>query len=94
MTIKIRVAEAKKVNGFESLFISFPYDQALVNLMREQPSRFWHKESKEWEVPANRLPSLLPLFGNRHIVIEGVAKGKQKTTNLPDGFTFKTEPYS
>ena len=94
MTIKIRVAEAKKVNGFESLFISFPYDQELVDLMREQPSRFWHKESKEWEVPANRLPSLLPLFGNRHIVIEGMAKGKQKTVSLPDGFTFKTEPYS
>lgn len=94
MTIKIRVAEAKKVNGFESLFISFPYDQELVDLMREQPSRFWHKESKEWEVPANRLPSLLPLFGNRHIVIEGMAKGKQKTISLPDGFTFKTEPYS
>ncbi|HUM44606.1 MAG TPA: DEAD/DEAH box helicase, partial [Fervidobacterium sp.] len=94
MTIKIRVAEAEKVNGFESLFISFPYDQDLVNLMREQPSRFWHKESKEWEVPANRLPSLLPLFGNRHIVIEGMAKGKQETVSLPDGFTFKTEPYS
>ena len=94
MTIKIRVAEAEKVNGFESLFVSFPYDQDLVNLMREQPSRFWHKESKEWEVPANRLPSLLPLFGNRHIVIEGMAKGKQETVSLPDGFTFKTEPYS
>lgn len=94
MTIKIKVAEAKRVNGFESLFISFPYNQELVNLMREQPSRFWHKESKEWEVPVNRLPSLLPLLGKRHIVIEGMVKGKQETINLPDGFTFKTKPYS
>ena len=53
--INIEVKEAKKVNGDRSAFISFPYDNELVNIMRNQSNRFWHSKEKEWEIPANSL---------------------------------------
>ena len=40
--INIEVKEAIKVNGDRSAFIGFPYDNELVNILRNEPNRFWH----------------------------------------------------
>lgn len=49
--INIEVKKSDKCNGEYSLFISFPYDQNVVNIMREQIIRYWHPDEKQWEVP-------------------------------------------
>ena len=39
----------------QSAFISFKYDMELVELMRSLPIRFYHKDTREWEVPIDKI---------------------------------------
>lgn len=95
--IKIYIRKSDKLNGDASAFISFPYDNDLVALMRQQPSRHWHPESKEWEIPYKKLPEVLSVMNCRQdkvkIVEEYVPATPNKTVKLPRGFEFKTKPY-
>ena len=56
--ITIKVDKSKKCNGEYSLYISFPYNQNIVNIMREQTIRYWHPDTKEWEIPAKSFEKL------------------------------------
>lgn len=49
--INIRIDNSDKCNGDYSLFISFPYNQKIVDTMRQQIIRYWHPDTKEWEIP-------------------------------------------
>ncbi|NLL66070.1 MAG: hypothetical protein GX236_00020, partial [Clostridiaceae bacterium] len=92
--IRIEVKEAEKVNGDLSAFISFPYDAELVNLMRNQSSRFWHAATKEWEVPATKLPQIINSVKDKEITITGDYKAlAPKEVKIPKGFNFKTSPF-
>ena len=42
--IDIRVAESNKCNGDWSLYVTFPYDDKIVEVVRSFPSRFWNKD--------------------------------------------------
>ena len=93
--ITINVKKANKVNGEWALFVSFPYDQKLVNTLRELPSRYWISESKEWEVPFSKLSYLIEQFKEYEIKInadKSVFEEKQ-IAKTPDNFTFKTKPF-
>ena len=56
--ITINIKKSDKCNGDYSLFISFPYDRYIVNIMKEQTIRYWHPDSKEWEIPYKNLDKL------------------------------------
>lgn len=56
--INIQVDKSEKCNGNYSLYITFPYNQNIVEIMRSEPIRYWHPESKEWEIPAKNFPKL------------------------------------
>lgn len=60
--IKIEVKKSDKCNGEYSLFISFPYDQNIINIIREQIIRYWHPEQKEWELPLKAFPDIQKAF--------------------------------
>lgn len=92
--INIELKEAIKVNGDRSAFISFPYDIELVNIMRNQPNRFWHSKEKLWEIPARRLTNFINLVGNREITITGEFIEEVNRVEIPEGFEFKTEPFN
>ena len=49
--INIKIDKSNKCNGEYSLYISFPYEPTIVNIMREQTIRYWHPDKKEWELP-------------------------------------------
>lgn len=49
--INIRIDNSDKCNEDYSLFISFPYNQKIVDTMRQQIIRYWHPDTKEWEIP-------------------------------------------
>lgn len=60
--ITIDIDKANKCNGEYSLYISFPYNQDIINIIREQSIRYWNSESKEWELPIKSLDKLKDLF--------------------------------
>lgn len=91
--INIEVKEAVKVNGDRSAFISFPYDAELVNILRNEPNRFWHSKEKLWEIPARRLINFVNNAGSREITITGEYQKKERVAIIPDGFEFKTKPF-
>ena len=56
--VTIRIAESRKCNGDYSMFVSFNYNQRIVDMIRVLPSRYWDKDAKEWEIPIKQYPTL------------------------------------
>lgn len=94
VTIKI----SKSIfNEFEeqSAFISFSYDIELVELMRSLPIRFYHKDSREWEVPIDKIEYIKSQIHNKTVKIVGKLNNNKKYSNyIPKDFSFKTEPFT
>lgn len=94
--VNITIKDSVKVNGEQAAFISFPYNERLVSLIRQQSSRYWHPDTKEWEIPAHKLESLLPELSNYDVKVTGEYRKPEPITDvqIPEGFEFKTNPYS
>ena len=93
--IDLRIAPSVRCNGDWSLYATFPYDEVVVGVIRALPSRFWDANSKEWEIPMNKLPDLLDRLGNDDFRIHGnYVTLKKKQARIPSGFEFKTTPFS
>ena len=92
--INIKIADSKKCNGDYSLFISFDYNQKVVDTIREFPSRYWDRETKTWEVPFVKLGEFVNKLPEYDFDITGeyVVLDKPKA-EMPNGFTFKTTPF-
>lgn len=92
--IKIEIAQAKKVNGDFALFITSDFDVRIVNYMRELPSKFWHADTKIWEIPFNKLADILNKLSWSQFEISGqYISLEKKKAEMPTGFNFKTQPY-
>ena len=76
------------------MFITFDYNQKIVDVIREFPSRFWNKDKKEWEVPFTKLGEFVTKLSDFDFDITGqyVTLEKPKAV-MPDGFKFKTTPF-
>ena len=92
--ININIANSKKCNGDYSMFITFDYDQKIVDVIREFHSRAWDKEKKEWEVPFTKLGEFVTKLSDYDFDITGefVTLEKPKAVT-PNGFKFKTTPF-
>ena len=92
--IKIEVAKSKKCNGEYSLFVTSDFDVRIVNYMRELPSKFWHADTKIWEVPFNKLGNLVSELSWSEFEITGTYVSLEKPkAEVPADFSFKTQPY-
>lgn len=92
ITIKIR--KTQKLNGDWALFVSFPYDNRIVETIRECSSRYWHKENKEWELPIKALQMLIEKLPNQEFDISGQYVSLEKPkAEVPEDFQFKTKPF-
>lgn len=93
--ININVAEAKKVNGDWSLYVTFPYNQKIIDVIRECPSRAWDKDKKVWELPFKSLTTLVGSLQEFDIEINGssIPFREKKKAEMPVGFSFKTTPF-
>lgn len=67
--INIKIDKSNKCNGEYSLYITFPYDVNVVNIMREQIIRYWHPDTKEWELPFKSLDRIKEQLKNYEINI-------------------------
>jgi len=92
--ININIAKSKKCNGDYSMYITFDFDIRIVQAIKELPSRWWYADKKEWEVPLNKLHTLLDTlsWSDFNITGEYVSLEKPKA-EMPAGFKFKTNPY-
>ena len=48
--IEIRYGNPKKLGGRQSIFVTFPYSQAIVAVIRCVPERFWDSKNLVWEL--------------------------------------------
>lgn len=92
--LNINVKQSLNVPGDFSLYLSFAYNETMLNVIRSYPVRFWHRFQKEWEVPISQLSTILKDFSNQDIVVSGeyVDRKKDKVTEID--FDFKTDPFS
>ena len=100
MTVDVRASD--KCNGEYALFVSFPYDNYIISVIRALPSRYWNKETKEWEIPTKKLNVLVEQLNNYDIKITGNVNALSSENQQPErkicekitNFAFKTSPFA
>ena len=93
--ITIKIAKSKNVNGNRAAFLSFPYNQEIIDVIRELPNRFWDREEKQWEIQLEELATLIEKFPNQEYDISGEwVELQQRSSEVPASFNFKTQPFS
>ena len=94
--IIIGIRRAEKCQGEYSIYLSFPYNADIIDLVRTLPTRFWHAENKTWEIPLKKLDFLvdhLQRFGEIQIEADNMDWAREKEYIVPDAFAYKTKPY-
>lgn len=92
--INIRIDKSNKVNGDWALYVSFPYDNQIVETIRSFSSRFWNKDTKEWELPFKYFADGIDKLSAYEFDITGpYIPTEKKKAEIPAGFEFKTEPF-
>ena len=92
--INIRIAEADKCNEDYSMFISFDYNQKIVDTIKSYSTRYWNKDTKEWEVPLKKLVDLTADLSDFDFNITGkYVELDSKAVKVPPEFKFKTRPF-
>ena len=97
--INVKIAKAKKCYDMESAFsvyITFDYDQRIVDTVKSLPQRFYNADKKEWEAPLPALKTVvdnLPMF-DFDITGPYINMTEEKpVVNIPVDFNFKTKPF-
>ena len=91
--INIRTAVAQKCNGDWSMYLTFPYDQKILDVVRSFPSRYWDKEKKEWEVPFKYFKSFIDALPEYDFDICGDWRAFAPKQKVSIDFNFKTNPF-
>lgn len=94
--VTIKINKSNKCNGDYSLFISFPYDQFIVNVMRGLSIRYWHPDSKEWETPLKNLDDIKRSLNNYKLNIidsNNILSKSDDIQYIPSDYQFKTKPF-
>ena len=93
--IDVKIDKATRCNGDWSLYVTFPYEDKIVNVIRSFPSRFWNGENKSWELPFKCFKPLIDALPEQNFDIHGNWKAfeEKKAVTMPAGFRFKTNPF-
>lgn len=92
--ITIKVDKSQVMPSDYSMFISFPYNETILNIVRNFRDRAWIKESKLWEVPLTLLDDVLEAFSKYDIEIYGTYVDLSPREEVTDiNFNFKTKPF-
>lgn len=89
----IESASSKKVVGKTSLYLSFEYNQKIIEIIKTCSSNaVWHKDLKVWEVPLNQLSKLI----DELVYIDDITlelEPDNKENELVPKLDYKTKPY-
>ena len=92
--ININIKQSDKINGERALFVSFPYDSTIVDTIRNLSTRYWHPDTREWEVPVKSLEILTKNLSDFDFNITGEYFTVEKPKAVkPSNFAFKTQPF-
>lgn len=92
--ININIRKSNKANTKYSLFITFEYDNKIVEVIRSFPTRYWDNDNKEWELPFNKLGDFINKLQDYDFDITGEYVSLEKPkAEIPKGFKFKTKPF-
>lgn len=93
--VNIRIAKSDKVSGINSLYCSFVYNADIVSIFRTFPNRWYHPDSKEWELSYHYLDSLLDKLTSHNYEYQIIDPEEEEVSadNFNDEFKFKTEPF-
>lgn len=91
--ITVDIRKADKVAGEYGMFLSFPYDETVLGVVKSLPSRYWHTEEKEWEIPLNKLTELINNISNYEVQIKGNLDALVEKKVPSIDFDFKTKPF-
>lgn len=95
--ITIKIAKSNKITSNEmSAFVSFNYNQKIVDEIRSFPFRYFDKENTRWEIPLDKVDKFVTDMQDFDIKIEGDLSYLNDKTELelPEDFEFKTKPYA
>ena len=94
--IEIKIDKAKKCNGDWSMFVTFPYNQKVVEVIRTCADRSWDKNKKVWELPFKFFKTFIDSLQEFEFDIHGdwSAFAKKEEVAIPANFKFKTQPFA
>ena len=93
ITIKTRKANKIKIGNEYSIYVSFDYNNKIVETIRSFPHREYNPVAKEWELPLDKLKDLTEKLPEFDFTIEGPYIQIEEPT-VPVDFDFKTKPFS
>ena len=93
--ITVEIRETDTWGKDLSAFISFPYNQSLVDVIKAFPQKQWHINEKHWEIPFKDLSILVDKFSDQEIEIkaESYSAIAKKMDEGKVSFNFKTTPF-
>lgn len=95
--IKVQIGPASKLNDKYSAFVSFQYNENIINTIRQLPFRVYDKEYNDWEIPINKIKWLQSkLFPVKFNIIDedGILNNYEpEISSILKEYKFKTQPY-
>ena len=76
--ITVRYDKANKLACMNSIFVSFHYDEFIVNTIRSYPDRFYSPANKEWELPQEAFSYLQGKIKDKFKIIGEPVKDEKK----------------
>ena len=90
--IQIVQKKAKKVVGGTSLFVTFSYNEQVIDTVKKAENAKWLKSTKEWELPLNKLSYLIDNLTYIDDIQLDLLK-EEISEEIPLTLTHKLEPF-
>jgi len=93
------VKSSSKCKGEYSVFLTFPYNVNIINILRDLTNRYWHPEEKIWELSIKSFKQFLEKLDVDDIKIidnENILAKENETKiidTIPEDYQFKTTPF-
>ena len=92
--ITVRIKKSKFMPGDYSAYLSFPFNQSVIDTIKELRYRSWIKGSKEWEIRIEDLPFMFNKLPNHDFDVSGRYVELNPSLNFSlDDYSFKTPCY-
>ena len=92
--INVVIRKSKFMPDDNSAYLSFPYNQEVIDTIKELRYRSWIKGSKEWEIRIEDLPHIFNSFPNHTFDISGRYVELSPSLDFSlDDYKFKTDCY-
>lgn len=90
----MRIAKPTRCNSERSVYVSFKFDNYILNIVRSFSVRYYNPDTKEWELPISQLEALKERFSNYEVNIYEDKKSLSMGLKMPSNdFIFKTKPF-